>query len=84
MTGSDTTPSDDSTEKLSQRIPFGEEEQQELSDGTPIYLPPVTNECHDCGAGEGELHTPGCDVEQCPECGLQLIGCEHGSVILDG
>lgn len=34
--------------------------------------------CHDCGCQEGELHKRGCDVERCPKCGSQLIGCEHG------
>lgn len=33
--------------------------------------------CHDCGAKPGELHDPGCDMEQCPECGGQLICCGH-------
>lgn len=31
--------------------------------------------CHDCGAKPGELHVPGCDVEQCSACGGQWIGC---------
>lgn len=60
-----------------ERIPHGDEEQEELSDGTPIYLPPVNDKCHDCGVEGGELHILGCDVEQCPECGLQLLGCDH-------
>ena len=33
------------------------------------------NECHDCGSQIGDLHTRGCDVELCPYCGGQLIGC---------
>jgi len=33
--------------------------------------------CHDCGANPGELHDPGCDMEQCPECGGQWIQCGH-------
>ena len=33
--------------------------------------------CHDCNAAEGSYHHPGCDVERCPACGLQAIGCEH-------
>ncbi len=32
--------------------------------------------CHDCGAKPGHYHHPGCDVEECPGCGGQLIGCE--------
>ena len=31
--------------------------------------------CHDCGAKEGEIHHLGCDMERCPFCGGQLIGC---------
>jgi hypothetical protein len=31
--------------------------------------------CHDCDASPGQLHEPGCDVERCPYCGRQLIGC---------
>jgi hypothetical protein len=32
--------------------------------------------CHDCKVIEGELHVQGCDVEECPLCGQQLITCE--------
>lgn len=32
--------------------------------------------CHDCGAKKGKYHHPGCDVEECPSCGRQLIGCD--------
>jgi len=38
---------------------------------------PLTWDCHDCGAPEGYLHLPGCDMEECPICGGQLITCEH-------
>ena len=31
--------------------------------------------CHDCGVKEGQLHVLGCDMERCPFCGGQLIGC---------
>ena len=31
--------------------------------------------CHDCGAKLGHYHHANCDVEQCPVCGGQLIGC---------
>jgi hypothetical protein len=33
--------------------------------------------CHDCAAVAGELHVPGCDVERCPSCGDQAIGCDY-------
>ena len=32
--------------------------------------------CHDCGINEGEIHQFGCDMEVCPFCGGQAIGCE--------
>jgi hypothetical protein len=32
--------------------------------------------CGDCNAKEGEPHHMGCDQEDCPCCGMQLIMCE--------
>lgn len=32
--------------------------------------------CGDCGVCKGAFHVPGCDVEQCPACGAQIIGCD--------
>lgn len=32
-------------------------------------------ECHDCKAAPGKFHDSGCDTEQCPYCGGQLISC---------
>ena len=63
------------------RIPFGEEHKHEVF-GQIVYTPEDTETCHDCGASRGELHKKGCDNEQCPECGMQLIGCEHGDLYL--
>lgn len=34
------------------------------------------DECHDCGAEPGGYHHAYCDVEQCPRCGEQFIGCD--------
>lgn len=36
---------------------------------------PFGSICHDCKAEPGELHQDGCDVEQCPACGGQMITC---------
>lgn len=33
------------------------------------------NCCHDCDVEPGEFHKLGCDNEQCPYCGGQLISC---------
>ena len=32
--------------------------------------------CHDCDCLEGETHELGCDMEICPFCGGQLLGCD--------
>jgi hypothetical protein len=34
------------------------------------------NKCGECGAREGQLHSPGCEMERCPFCGGQLISCD--------
>src|SRR5947209_20394498 len=31
--------------------------------------------CPDCDAAAGDFHRLGCDIEQCPYCGRQLISC---------
>lgn len=37
--------------------------------------PPSPRRCHDCGVQPGNLHHLGCDWEECPYCGDQLISC---------
>lgn len=32
--------------------------------------------CGDCNATYGRVHHFGCDLEQCPKCGGQLLGCD--------
>lgn len=46
------------------RIPYGQERNPWSG---------VT--CHDCGVARGEIHSNGCDVEECETCGNQRIGC---------
>lgn len=40
-----------------------------------IWIQDDGHRCHDCGAKYGEYHHMGCDCEQCPICGGQLISC---------
>lgn len=35
----------------------------------------IEDPCHDCNAGLGMFHHIGCDMERCPGCGNQLLGC---------
>jgi hypothetical protein len=51
------------------RIRYGDESDDWGADDNP---------CHDCEVVKGQLHVPGCDVEQSPECGGQVITCSCG------
>ncbi len=51
--------------KSYKRIPFGE--------GS---FPAEDDRCHDCGTMVGFYHHSGCDNEECPICGEQLLGCD--------
>lgn len=50
-------------------IPYGKEE-------TRIEFSIYSTRCHDCNVAIGGVHHVGCDVEECPACHEQLIGCD--------
>lgn len=52
---------------LYKRISFGREKDMPTR-GLP--------NCGDCGAVQGQLHVPDCDIEQCPKCFGQLVSCD--------
>jgi len=33
--------------------------------------------CNDCNVGFGQYHHSECNVERCPHCGQQALGCEE-------
>jgi hypothetical protein len=37
---------------------------------------PENKRCHDCNCKKGQFHHPGCDMEECPNCHRQAIGCD--------
>ena len=49
------------------RVRYGSEEEDWGADKRP---------CHDCRVIKGQFHVVGCDVERCPVCGGQVIGCD--------
>ena|SRR5207244_645622 len=49
------------------RITYGSEESDWGADKLP---------CHDCRVFKNEYHVLGCDVEECPVCGGQILTCD--------
>lgn len=58
------------------RIPYGEEKR--MHEGlAPEYVKGMFDTpCHDCNVTKGQYHHLGCDMEECPRCGGQLISCD--------
>lgn len=59
--------------RLHKRIKYGDEDFQWADE-----------RCHDCACLPGHYHHFNCDVEQCPICGGQLIGCDCDFAYSDG
>ena len=55
--------------ELFDRIPFGQS-QRDID-----FLQQNADICGDCGVKQGQIHDYGCDLEECPQCGEQLISC---------
>jgi len=53
--------------KVYPRVRYGDELENWGADSRP---------CHDCEVVKGQLHVRGCDVERCPVCGCQAMGCD--------
>src|SRR5579883_3575542 len=54
-------------DRVYERVPFGREDRDRGE-----YDPQT---CPDCAAPLGGWHHVGCDWEECPACGGQLLGC---------
>ncbi len=52
------------------RIRYGDESEQLAAGSRP---------CPDCKVQQGQFHVPSCDLEECPSCGGQAIGCDCAS-----
>lgn len=71
------------------RIPWGEAERdRDFAEGFVWTKSLPSMRCHDCGVEWNQLHLFGdiahCDMEECPICHDQLIGCPHSMYPVGG
>lgn len=58
--------------EVCKRIPYGSEKRFGLKFDKKMSK---NKQCHDCRCLKGQYHHFGCDMEECPICGGQLISC---------
>lgn len=56
-------------------VKFGDEVHKYLDAETLKMVKNYEGPCGDCAVAKGGYHHPGCDMEECPVCGGQLISC---------
>jgi hypothetical protein len=62
--------------KRYRRIRFGKELWKDApEDFAARWKEVIQRPCHDCGVILGEIHLDGCDMERCPRCDRQYLGC---------
>lgn len=75
--------------KRYRRIRFGKEPLwvEATEEHAAIWQEVIKRPCHDCGIIANELHLEGCDMERCPRCKGQNLGClcrTNEDDVLDG
>ena len=65
--------------KFFKRIRWGDEKEEPFldDDGKVFDMELIYDKpCHDCACIRGQYHCSGCDMEQCPRCKEQRLGCD--------
>ncbi len=69
--------------KSVKRIAYGEERNYMDKECISQDLFVFYEYCPDCGAKQGEYHMPDCDIERCPICKKQKLGCNCDLYLVD-
>jgi hypothetical protein len=62
--------------QLQTTYPIGGKEYARVAYGNEQPPWDADKPCRDCGVFRGELHVVGCDGEECPACGGQVLTCD--------